>query len=572
MKMRFISAVTAAVIMAATLGACGNAIKKNKNVSADMGTLTTADEDSTDGGEIITDRETTDGEEQTVDEVKSFPEAKIKAAELKYEEFDKTYQAESGKISGGATGADSRDGYKGDGYVTGISEESDWSLTFDVPSEQYYNIIIRVASDSEASGGLSLNGNKLSEFTTSDEGKFETRAFRNIKLKKGENKVAIIPEAGSIDIDQVQVSASEEISKLSLSAEGASLSDENAWYNAKALYKFLCDNYGSKVILAQNDTAGTNYESELIYSVTGKYPAIRLGDMMYVTGKEHEEQAAAELEQAIAWHKAGGIVGYMWNWYSPSKPDDSESVYAENAEFDLSKAVTDEDVALMSIETLERKAEEGDISEECLQLMKDIDAVSEQLEVLRDEGAPVLWRPLQEASNGMYWWGQDEEAYLWLWKTMYDRMTDYYGLHNLVWVWSAQNANWFVGGEYCDLLSADVYGGGKDGQVNTLLYLQKVAGGKPIAMSECDSMPLIQSIADERAMWSYIGQWGGSFIVGEDGGLSQAYNNEQDIITMYNNNLTITRDKLPDFESLAEEVKKAEKEAAEKKKESEDDE
>lgn len=570
MKMRFISAVTAAVIMAAVLGSCGNEIQKNKNVSADLGTLTTADEDTTGEEELTTDDETTGGEELEVQEVKSFPEVKIKAAELTYEEFDGTYQAESGKLGGKAAAAATREDFKGNGYVTGISEESDWSLTFEVPSEQYYNIVITVASDEEASGGLSLNGSKLSEFTTTGEGKFETRTFRNIKLQKGENKVALIPEGGGIDVDQVQVIASEEISKLSLSAEGASLSDENAWYNAKALYKFLCDNYGSKVILAQNDTAGTSYESELIYSVTGKYPAIRLGDMMYVTGKEHEEQASAELEAALEWHRAGGIVGYMWNWYSPNKPDDSESVYAENADFDIAKAVTEEDVALLSIDTLEQMAEDGDISKECLQLIKDIDTVSEQLLVLRDEGVPVLWRPLQEASNGLYWWGKDADSYVWLWETMYRRMVDHHGLHNLVWVWSAQNAGWFVGGDYCDVLSADVYSGGKGGQVNTLLYLQKVAGGKPIAMSECDSMPLIQSIADERAMWSYIGQWGGSFIVGEDGGLSQAYNDEQDIITMYNNDLTITRDKLPDFEQLAEEIKKIEKEAAEIKEADED--
>lgn len=565
--MRFLSAATAVGILAAGLGGCGKEIRENENVSVDLGLLT-ADEDTDLGVETASEKVVPMPiEEETEDEVKSFSEVKIKAAELKYEEFDQTYQAESGTISGTATGAVARDGYKGDGYVTNINDESEWYLTFETPEEQYYNIVITVASDGEASGGLSLDGSKLSVFTTSGEGRFETRAFRNIKLKKGENKVALIPENGRIDIDQIQVTASEEISKLKLSAKGAALSDKNAEYNAKALYKFLCDSYGSKILLAQNDTAGTNYESELIYSVTGKYPAIRLGDMMYVTGKEHAEQAAAELNEAIAWHKAGGIVGYMWNWYSPISPDDSESVYAAGTEFDITKAVTEEDIALLDMETLKGMAKDGTISEECVKLMADIDAVSAQLEKLRDEGAPVLWRPLQEASNGMYWWGQDAEAYLWLWKTMYARMTSYHGLHNLIWVWSAQNSGWFVGGEYCDLLSADVYGGGKDGQVNTLLYLQKVAGGKPIAMSECDSMPLIQSLADERAMWSYIGQWGGSFIVGEDGGLSQAYNDEQDIITMYNNDLTVTRDKLPDFISMAEEIKKAEEKAAKEKKE-----
>ena len=109
------------------------------------------------------------------------------------------------------------------------------------------------------------------------------------------------------------------------------------------------------------------------------------------------------------------------------------------------------------------------------------------------------------------------------------------------------------------------YGGGKGGQVNALLYLQSIAGGKPIAMSECDSMPLIQNIADERAMWSYIGQWGGSCIVSEDGGLSETFNTEKDLITMYNNDLTLTRDKLPDLMTMASEIKKEEEKASKEK-------
>ncbi|WP_294469822.1 glycosyl hydrolase [uncultured Ruminococcus sp.] len=569
MKMRFISAVIAAVL-AAGLAGCGKEIQENTEVSVEQ-TVLTADEDIvTDAEDTLTNEEEAltpvPVEEETKEEVKTFSEVKIKPAELKYEKFDEVYQAEAGTVSGSATGAVNRKGYKGDGYVTNISDEADWSVTFEVPGEQYYNITLTVAADELSEGGISLNGSKISEFTLDKTEKFEGRTFRNIKLKKGENKLAFIPVSGRMDIDCVQVTASDEISKLKLTAAGGSLSDKKAEYNAKALYKYLCDSFGSKILLAQNDTIGTSYESELIRKTTGKSPAIRLGDMMYVTGSEHTEQAQAEVNEALSRSAGGAIIGYMWNWTSPNKPDDSESVYAENSDFDITKAVTKEDVAALDIETLENMAESGGITAECLQLMSDIDKVSAELEKLRDEGVPVLWRPLQEASNGLYWWGKDADAYIWLWKTMYKRMTEYHGLHNLIWVWSAQNANWFVGGEYCDVLSADVYGGGKGGQASTLLYLQSISGGKPIAMSECDSMPLIQNMADEHAMWSYIGQWGGSYIVGEDGGLSQAYNDEQDIITMYNNDLTVTMDKLPDFMTMAEEVKKAEGKAESEKK------
>lgn len=567
MKMRFLSAVIAAVLMSGCLAACGKEIHDNKDISAKQ-ELLTADEDTTEEETTEDEIVTPVPEEEVQEEVKSFKEVKVKAAELKYKKFDKTYQAEKGKLGGTAAEASKRKGYEGSGYVSGISQESDWELEFEVPASQFYNIVLTVGSDEAAAGGFSLNGSKYSEFTVineDNEGRFENISFNNVKLKKGKNKIAFIPDTGIVDIDMVKVTASDEISKLRLKATGAVLSDKNAEYNAKALYRLLCNNYGIRVLLAQNDTAGTNYESELIHTVTGKYPAIRLGDMIYATGKEHADQCAAETAEALTWHKDGGIVGYMWSWTSPGKPDDGESIYAENADIDITKAVTGEDIALLDPDTLAAMAKDGTISKECLKLIGDIDKVSAQLIKLRDEGVPVLWRPLQEASNGLYWWGRDADSYIWLWQTMYDRMTSYHGLHNLVWVWSAQNINWFVGAEYCDVLSADVYGGGKSGQVNALLYLNSIAGGKPIAMSECDSMPLIQNIADERAMWSYIGQWGGSCIVGEDGGLSEKFNSEKDLITMYNNELTITRDKLPDLMTMATEIKKEEEKASKEK-------
>ena len=51
----------------------------------------------------------------------------------------------------------------------------------------------------------------------------------------------------------------------------------------------------------------------------------------------------------------------------------------------------------------------------------------------------------------------------------------------------------------------------------------------------------------------------------DDGTLSEENNTAVDLITMYNNNYTITRDELPDFKSLASEIKTdAEKKSEEK--------
>lgn len=150
---------------------------------------------------------------------------------------------------------------------------------------------------------------------------------------------------------------------------------------------------------------------------------------------------------------------------------------------------------------------------------------------------------------------------------MYERQTKYHKLNNLIWVWSAQNADWYVGDKYCDVLSCDVYDdGNKDAQVNIMLFLQSISKNKPIAMSECGSFPDIQSIADEKAMWAFIGQWGGNYLMTDDGKLAEENNTAAELIKTYNNNLTLTRDKLPDFTHLASSIKDTEEKSAESKK------
>jgi mannan endo-1,4-beta-mannosidase len=128
-------------------------------------------------------------------------------------------------------------------------------------------------------------------------------------------------------------------------------------------------------------------------------------------------------------------------------------------------------------------------------------------------------------------------------------------------VWSAQNASWYVGDSKCDIVSVDIYDeGNTSGNVNSLLFLQSIAKNKPVAISECGNFPSVQSIADEKAMWSYIAQWGGNFLMNDDATLSERYNTKQELQIMYNNNLTVTRDKLPDAKKRLEDYKKAQEE------------
>lgn len=551
--MRHYRIMAAAVAAICTLSGCGVQIGRNESMTAPEKTSVVT----------TTKKQTNDDSKADEQALKSYEETKIVANAIPYVKFSKSVEAEAGSVSGKAKVKSDRKGYKGKGYVTNISAEEDWSREIELTDSQYYDLTITVASDVPCVNGIAVNGKKLQDFSASGSGKFEKVTFKNIYIEKGKTAISVIPVDGGLDVDSLTLTASEDISKLDLTISKPALSNKDSDYNAKALYQYLCESYGKQVLLGQHDTIGTSAETDMIYKTTGKYPAIRFGDLMLATEKD-SITTDTEMNIAMDWASKDGIVGYMWHW---AAPDDKREYYADQTDFDIKKAVTKENIAELSLEDIKKLQKDGKVSKECVAVVQDIDTVSEKLSTLRDEGIAVLWRPLHEASNGDFWWGNDKEAYKWLWKLMYERQTKYHKLNNLIWVWSAQNADWYVGDKYCDVLSCDVYDdGNKDAQVNIMLFLQSISKNKPIAMSECGSFPDIQSIADEKAMWAFIGQWGGNYLMTDDGKLAEENNTAAELIKMYNNNLTLTRDKRPDFTHLASSIKDTEEKSAESKK------
>lgn len=551
--MRHYRIMAAAVAAICTLSGCGVQIGRNESMTAPEKTSVVT----------TTKKQTNDDSKADEQALKSYEETKIVANAIPYVKYSKSVEAETGAVSGKAKVKSDRKGYKGKGYVTNISAEEDWSREIELTDSQYYDLTITVASDVPCVNGIAVNGKKLQDFSASGSGKFEKVTFKNIYIEKGKTAISVIPVDGGLDVDCLTLTASEDISKLDLTISKPALSNKDSDYNAKALYQYLCESYGKQVLLGQHDTIGTSAETDMIYKTTGKYPAIRFGDLMLATEKD-SITTDTEMNIAMDWASKDGIVGYMWHW---AAPDDKREYYADQTDFDIKKAVTKENIAELSLEDIKKIQKDGKVSKECVAVVEDIDTVSERLSTLRDEGIAVLWRPLHEASNGDFWWGNDKEAYKWLWKLMYERQTKYHKLNNLIWVWSAQNADWYVGDKYCDVLSCDVYDdGNKDAQVNIMLFLQSISKNKPIAMSECGSFPDIQSIADEKAMWAFIGQWGGNYLMTDDGKLAEENNTAAELIKMYNNNLTLTRDKLPDFTHLASSIKDTEEKSAESKK------
>ncbi|MBR6045545.1 MAG: glycoside hydrolase [Ruminococcus sp.] len=552
MKTKRLAAISAAVML--MLSGCGTKIAENNDIPEPKKTEKTTEatvttvpvEDSVPEPEVTT---------TTAEDVKIVP------AELPFAEFDITLEAETGELSGKAEVSKEREAFSGEGYVKGVDKDSGIVLHFDAPESQYYNLSVAVAAEKKSVCTLNANASHVGDFTVAAGETFSLFTFSNIYLAKGGADLALTVSSGEVDVDYAAVTASTEIRDLKLTPLKSTLVNANADYNTKALYSYLCESFGSKVLIGQHDTVGTLTETRKILEITGRSPAIRFGDLMPFT--QDMIMGENEIEYAEKWASEGGIVGYMWHW---TDPIGGKSYYSDETDFDLTKAVTKEKIATLPISELEKLLEEEKISEECLAIVKDIDKVSEKLKELQDKGISVIWRPLHEASNGYFWWGKTAASYKWLWSLLYQRQTNYHKLNNLIWVWSAQNAGWYVGDKQCDIISADIYDKANlSAHADRLIFLKNISANKPIVMSECGTLPSVQSIADQHAYWGYIGQWGGSFLLKEDATLNPEYNKLDDLKQFYANDITITRDELPDLKARAAELEEADKKAAEEK-------
>lgn len=479
-------------------------------------------------------------------------QAEIIPESVEYTAYEETFQAEDAVLSGNAKIGDSLEGADG-AYVEGLDEPGDsLELQIDAQTAQFYQIAVSAVAKKDTRNSLILDGVSVGEMVSPKSDSFYVYEFDNLYLEKGAHTISIGVIDGSLQVDAITVSASKTLSELTIGFGDKlpTLSNAKADGQTQAIYQYLCENFGKSVLSGQFATAGTNTELDVINQTAGLYPAIRFGDFMPYTA-ENTSYKGSEVEQAQQWAADGGLVGYIWHWAAPDNSG-KDAFYLEDTDFRLSEAVTNVDIAKLDLSEIQALADDGQIPQKTVALVKDIDTVSAQLVKLQDQGITVLWRPLHEAGGGWFWWGEDKDSYLWLWKLLYTRQTSYFKLNNLIWIWNAQNADWYVGDKYCDVVSADIYGNTNNtSQINSLLALREITKNKPCALSECGDVPYAKAMARDKAFWSWFAIWSGEYLLKEDGTLSEEYNTADELVALYSNSLVITRDELPDFSKLA---------------------
>ena len=535
-NMKRMLAICLAVAMCAGIAGCGKSDNSSSGTSSDTSS-TTATTTTAPIVESIGDLD--------LSEVKTEYDV---PADYKFES-----EAEKGALEGNAAVLASNflGDYTGDGFVTIDSEGDGVSFDVDIPAKGSYNITLTMAADTKGLANLiTVDGNGMTEFKAATTEFGETVA-ENVLIEEGKHTIGIRAGDGHIYVDSLTITPAPAIDTAQYEVSNQ-LSNPNASDEAKRLYNFLTDVYGKYVISGQysGDNEGKDSREFIeIEKATGKTPAILGLDVLNLSNSalQHEAGGGDMVPiQAMDWYNnENGIVSLCWHWYAPYKNLEYnggawwQGFYSEYTDFDLAKAMNGED-------------KEGYDS-----IVADLDHMAEVLTQLRDANVPVLWRPLHEAAgdpnypgNAWFWWGSaGKDAYLQLWKLMYDKFTNEYNLNNLIWVWNAQNPDWYPGDEYVDIMGYDCYPDPLDSSSQKDYYdllKTSTSTNKIIAMTENGALFDPDAAFNDGTRWGWFSTWNGEFTL-KDKQLSGEYTSLEQWNKIYNSERVLTLDELPDL-------------------------
>jgi mannan endo-1,4-beta-mannosidase len=395
-------------------------------------------------------------------------------------------------------------GYTGSGYAGNFANAGD-QVIFTVPNAGagLYTVQIRYSSPLGDKGyNLGVNDAKFSGIFPKTGTVFATQPGGKVELTEGRNVLTIDRGWGYYYINSIDLIPAPPPGPLP--KPPVTLSDPKAAPATRALMQYLVSHYGTKTLSGQYER-----DNEYVQEVTGKTPAIYGGDLIdYSPSRVAHGAHSNAVAEIVSRAKAGQIVTLSWHWNAPTGLIDTmgtdaqgktvdrrwyRGFYTEATTFDVQKALADPK------------------SPEYALLLRDIDAIAVPLQQLQDANIPILWRPLHEAEGGWFWWGaKGPEPFKQLWRLMYDRLTNFHHLHNLIWVdCSGTNAAWYPGDSYVDVVGVDAYPSDiTDPLSTTWETLEKAYGGKKLlALTEFGGVPDVPKMRRYGVRWSYFVSW-----------------------------------------------------------------
>lgn len=442
-------------------------------------------------------------------------------------------EAETGVLTG-VTIATATAGYSGTGYVTGLDADTDKIMLTFTAKAGLYDLSIGYSSPFGNKGiDFQVNDEKGNGTLTQTSAGFKATNLGKFLLKEGQNTITVFRGWGYYDVDYLLLTPT---SAVLPTKPPKTLVDGQATASTKGLFGYLVDQYGSKVISAQQD------DVEYILEKTGKEPAIGSFDFIEYspTRVQNGSKPGRTTEAIIDWAKKGegrGIISMMWHWNAPTDlinqaPDKLwwRGFYTDATTFNLATVLADKN------------------SDRYKLLLSDMDAIAVQLKKLQAADVPVLWRPLHEAPGGWFWWGaKGAGPFKELWQLMYDRLTNFHGLHNLIWVYTATdtfNADWYPGDQYVDVVGLDIYADASSNMSgNWGSALTPFNGKKLVTLSETGNLPNADKIRGFGTWWSWFSVWTGTDYIKKQ--------SVDQLKTVFLDADVITRDELPNWRYVA---------------------
>lgn len=329
-----------------------------------------------------------------------------------------------------------------------------------------------------------------------------------------------------------------EITATYKDVDPAKLLDPAASPETVNLWNYLKSIYGQKML--SGCWTETQYGGNAkVVSCSGETPAIWGQDMNSWYRSRTEPNWINTWNQNIAGfkkaHSRGQILQVNWHWQMPSSKVNgayTRDSWGRNAAGSSQMMTTQQWADIVTPGTALYDAMIEDIDYHVVNFLK---------KIVDTKGVPIpiIFRPLHEIDGGWFWWTctSDPTKTAKLFKIMQDRIMNFHGCHNLIWVYNpgvtcngvsgapyqaTENARrklFYPGDAFCDITGIDLYeydpaGRGTFGNTGKTFrdaynMLKALAPSKMTALCESEGMPdADKSFTDPTyAPWLYCLPW-----------------------------------------------------------------
>lgn len=287
----------------------------------------------------------------------------------------------------------------------------------------------------------------------------------------------------------------------------------NASPEARALLRFFYHISGTYLLTGQHNFPNTQGMSTgFAARYMGRTPVLYSTDWGFAKAGDKDSYLARQkiVEQIIRENRLGAIITLCWHAVPPT---------------------TDEPVTFQPLpgaDSAHLASVQGRLTGQQFRYLltpgtrlykhwcQQVDTIAVYLKELQDAHVPIIWRPYHEMNGNWFWWGGRQGKYstVRLYRQLFDRLVHYHKLNNLIWMWNMDRpttpersfSNFYVGKEYFDIASLDVYGS----DFRQIYYdsLLALAQGKPIALGEVGNPPTPE-VLKRQPDWTYYVIWAG---------------------------------------------------------------